>query len=208
MSKTWKEWVDYHAKMFAFDERSMIAAATWVGQFKARKFSPDELCEITDWLAMNDPPRWPDDHLTKIRERMDRIRAVEINRKEESDKSICTLCGNTGRIIVPHPDCCPNFQWDPIAHGYPFRYRACVRCRCWRGKSGNFDPRPVEGVKQEKMITIDDYERFNPYWRDQVKEREEEFRAISNVISSKDVRTPAEIESLKKSLLQPIGRMK
>ncbi len=51
--------------------------------------------------------------------------------------SVCTFCGNTGWVVVPHPQFVDDGFWKPHhknSRGRPVFYTAGVTCTCSRGR--------------------------------------------------------------------------
>ena len=167
------KWTNYHATVFAVRKREDLETLqSWRRVFNAARYTYIELCEATDWLAANDPPRFLQDHLRALHDCIGRGRAVDYRRAdvEPDTNGTCTDCGGTGRVVVPHPRGISNGEWVAIkvARGGQSFYTAAVLCSCklgrWYGQRGNPDM---------PMMTLEEYEKINPNW---VEQREARWR--------------------------------
>lgn len=150
----YEDWARHHALVFSLttaEDAKMLLA--WGDLFAASNFSPDELTQATDWLAMNSPPRFRTEHLKALQDRVRQSRQRTIINPPEDDRGSCTLCFGAGLIPVPNPKSLDTGNWTTQA----------VACGCalghWFAQHGNHR-------------TLSDYERQCPQWRTDVKQHE------------------------------------
>ncbi len=174
MSK-FSEWAERHAKIFGFNESDYEMLLAWDGLFAAANYSPEDLTDATDWLALHAPPAWPRDHLKAIQDRIRSQRAALMQRNDEVDTWDCPDCFGAGRIEVPHLESVRGEEWLPrdVGTGPHYYTQACC-CHCARGLKG-FTAHPRGGDKVS-MISFTQYQIRNPAWRRQMADRELEKR--------------------------------
>jgi len=79
----WDKWIKRHALIFGFHtDRDMQMLLEWNLLFARAGFTPEELQEATEWLALNAHPRFPADHLALLSQRV-RVRRGERDQVQE-----------------------------------------------------------------------------------------------------------------------------
>jgi hypothetical protein len=69
--KGFNAWAERHCTVFGLlDARQMEMVASWQEFFDHCGYTADELNAATTWLACNDPPRFPSDHLPALQRRL------------------------------------------------------------------------------------------------------------------------------------------
>lgn len=208
---TYAEWADYHCTLFGFvDPKQLAAVKAWVNVFRTGNFTPQELRLASDAVLVEGAGFWSD-HPGKMVAFMNRQRAVA-SRDHDGDASriaACPHCGNSGRLMVPHPACLSKGSWRPLDAGAgPTFYTAAVRCRCERGRAGRFTAPRVGSGDVDQLDSLDDYERANfpagdrGRWRRLMAERAQflaEMAAIGPVASLVDT----VLDRLRNSMRQP-----
>lgn len=155
MSPEWQSWVEHHAAVFALStEVDARMLAEWCGLFEKAGWTPAELREATDWVALHCPPRFRADHLIVLQERVRRRRIDRGPPQPEGETlGTCTLCRGAGLVPVPNPIQLARDLWGTQA----------VACGCalgrWFAEHGNHLPLAL-------------YEREVPNWRTLVSEHE------------------------------------
>lgn len=172
MPDWYTRWIDHHRSVFVLNAEWVAAAALWWDVFATAGVNAFELAAATREFQLGTPPRYAGDHLPAIRSAVGRMRdraiADRAARAElaDGDRPVCTLCGNTGICVVPHPLHIREGAWEPTHHrqdGTAVRVTVGVVCHCRKdfGGSGNGDrPRPMR---------MAEYERLNPHWRDMIE---------------------------------------
>ena len=178
------EWVKHHATVFGLHaEADVMTLLSWEPLFVAAGYTSGDLHAATDWLAVNAPPKFRTEHLGAIQSRIRDTRAVayraEMNAGGE-DRGTCTLCGGTGRVVVPHVAGVRDGQWVPIdaARGGASYYTMAVLCRCALGAwvLAHNEEHLRERVPGKRLVTLGEYEQRNPRWRVQREQRRREQR--------------------------------
>lgn len=195
------DWLKHHCTVFGLhDPKQIETVASWQPLFDAAGYTAPQLTEATDWLALNAPPRFLNEHLPALRARLTEQRAIEYRRAEDRfDGSTCVLCGGTGRLTVPHLGGVRNGDWLPLRiAGLPHYYTCAVRCSCARGQFGRFES--TSG--SQSLLSLEAYESRNPGWRRQLARRDQELQAEAELANSTEpefVRWAARIESIRRA---------
>lgn len=125
---------------------------------------------------------------------------------EEMDRGTCTICLGSGLAIVPHVRCVHLGEWVPLKIGdLPATFHTlAVWCSCRLGgwRQGRFQ---VPDRKTYRVLSLEEYERFNPHWRRQMATKADaDLAEIRLQAAEQDRRrvgtTPAK-------LIEDIGRM-
>ncbi len=184
------KWAEWHANLFGFAQSFAPTVSAWVNEFIATGYSPDELVSATravSALPAEKAPKYPGDHYAMLvralqaeRQRIRQKDASAETRRIASgdDRGVCELCSNTKWVIVPHLKYLE--EWSDAARFVTFG----VACRCFLGRTmvSNWD------VKRPKTMTLEEYERQLPSWREYVaQEREIRMKrvATANVMALK-----------------------
>ena len=130
------QWAQYHATLFGLDtERDAEMLLAWVDVFREAGYDAGELREASQWLAAHDAPRYRSDPLAAIQAHVRQRRERQLTRRDQApdDRGACTLCGGSGRVIVPDPRAELNVSAE-IGRGEPPRvFDAAPGCRFrWR----------------------------------------------------------------------------
>jgi hypothetical protein len=158
MSRTWPEWVDRHASVFALTHpRDLTMLGRWVVIFDLAGWTPDELDRATDWLALNaDAFKSRSQHLAAIKDfvKGERQKALRAQERRESFERPCPNCGGSGRVVVPHLRSVqvPGFPW----------YTCAVGCDC---------PLGAWFVMHGGYLSLTDYQTLVPDWPELMKRR-------------------------------------
>lgn len=99
----WKEWAVHHSRVFSLlSSDELLMVYEWTQLFHGVGFSPEEMAQATDWLALNAPPKYRTEHLAALQSRVRTARA-EKQRREQPAQPVqgCELCDESGRVIVP-----------------------------------------------------------------------------------------------------------
>jgi hypothetical protein len=160
-------WATYHATMFGFLPEDAGMLSLWVEQFAAEGIAPAELFAASRRLFSAGAPAWRRDHAPAILAAVREMRRPAAPAKPPEDpRGTCTLCRNSGYVVVPHPNTLygKTPRWCTLA----------VTCRCaigaWRRDQAqaysNAQKRPI------RFYTLDEFEREFPDWRDDVAAHE------------------------------------
>lgn len=167
----WDAWVKRHAVMFALTSPNYGEMfAEWRIAFEYAGYSARELDDATTWLAANDAPRWPVDHLNAIRRRVGDVRRQEARSNAELSATAteCQVCRGCGWVRVPHPK-------DMLDGVWMTNYLAAVVCdKCERGRrvQASF---PTDGRRQ---MSLTEYEQKVPHWFDVLRVKRKEAEAM------------------------------
>lgn len=155
---TYDDWMLRHQTIFGFSfDNDVAMLLSWVEIFRLAGFAPVELDEATTWLALGNMPSKREQHLRAIQDRVREQRSRALTRRSaEDERGTCTLCGGTGRVIVPLP--------------HPLRWMTqAVLCRCSLGRWFG----DQQGSAKTLQRTLGDYEREFPDWRQTMKDHDE-----------------------------------
>lgn len=199
----YSDWVRKHLVRFGLVSADNVAMfGSWWPSFAARNLTAAELSRATDAIHnRNQHPTKASDHYLEIKIVISSARDAEMKRSEQSDepdRGVCSDCGETGYIAVPHPKFCNAMEWRPVRHnwaGDPVYATAAVICRCWKGrKFATAQEADVLNGGRKQTLTIGEYEeQVNGDWRRQVLERSEADKAVSNAQNAMPKATEKEI---------------
>lgn len=156
MQAEWQAWIDRHAAIFALTtEQDARMLMEWCGLFAAAGWTPAELTEATDWIALHSPPRFRSEHLAALQERVRGRRQGRPPADEAPDEmGRCTLCHGAGLVSVPSPKALALDRWGTMA----------VACHCalglWFSSHGGH-------------LALNVYEVSFPDWRERVRQHTE-----------------------------------
>lgn len=180
--ESWARWVLNHAAVFGMQSQHEFATLdSWRPVFESLGYDPLELEDATDWIAKHpevlsrafDNRNRSEKHLAAIKFRVGELRAIEYRRAESPrvDMGTCVQCGGTGWVSVPHPQGVISETWMPSRVGglRGMYHTACVTCGCYVG-------RKLTGGTEPPM-SLEEYERKNPRWRTQLKDRRDAVNA-------------------------------
>jgi|694.fasta_scaffold06344_12 hypothetical protein len=157
--------------------------AWWPG-FVALRADPAEMRQaIYDVLALTDRPIRTADHFAAIRSailnrRADRAKAAVKDYSAE-DRGLCTECGDTGWIIVPHHKHSSAEGWRPAysSTAKEIFVTCAVLCACSIGR--RFADAQKERDESQRAMGIEAYQNFvNSNWRQQMIDRRSDREAL------------------------------
>lgn len=124
-------------------------------------------------------------HLEAIRIAIAESRTIDYQRDKESqreDRGTCAICGNSGRVIVPHLASVVGDAWMLLRsarQAIGTQYTMAVCCMCpigrWLYDRCEIQRGPHKG---SRLMRLYDYERRNPMWRGQLEQRQMEVDAF------------------------------
>lgn len=150
--------------MFSDAEADMVAH--WAALLANEGFAADELAAASEWLVVHDPPKWRDKHCDRLKERVlsQRVLSRSVGPRPD-DPGTCCLCGGSGMVSVPGCAGLVTRSGATLDGAEPWSLFA-VLCRCALGRW----LRPRQG-DENRRLTLDDYEKLNPDWRQQLERR-------------------------------------
>ena len=199
---TYADWARHHCRLYCLTPEQVVTVAAWLPELERQGWTPDELDAASCWLLVNAPPKWfPQDHLTGLRDRIAAARReahyAALARlggdRPDGERGECVRCGNSGRLIVPHPARVRAGSWVPerTQQGHAW-YTAAVRCSCWDGQRFSATVGVWDGDRRRLvphlMLDLQDYEAINPGWRQQMTRLEEMTRQAGDEPPAERVR--------------------
>lgn len=161
--QTHEAWGEWHSTLFGFGPAQIPMVLIWVEEFKTCGYSIAELVAATRSFRA-DAPQFANAHYGALHTFVQRKRADErarfasemTKRAANSGGSNCCACGDSGWVVVPHAKYVAD--WVDAARFVT----AAVACRCYVGRMviENWNP------KTTPPVTMDDYERQVPNWRE------------------------------------------
>src|SRR5260370_12176398 len=135
MQDDFKRWARNHALIFGFTPEQELTVLSWRDIFVAKAYTMDELRAATNALASR-PPVYAGMHLAAIHDAIQSMRAVDYHKEAQLTlRSECSLCGNSGRVTVPHIKGIKDGEWMPIqttrAGGGYYTMAALRSCPAW-----------------------------------------------------------------------------
>lgn len=157
MQKSWDDWAEHHAVLFGLrsdDDTAMLVE--WSNLFRVAGWLPEQAWSATDWLALNNPPRYRSDHLALLVQRMKQQRQQHSAAPPDEDERFghCMECRGCGRVSVPNPKAVAQGGWSTMA----------VACSCALGRWYQ-DSSGIMGLTA--------YQFAYPNWRQQLAQHEE-----------------------------------
>jgi hypothetical protein len=170
-------WSKRHAAMFGFSHANDGAVfAAWFEVFAASGYSAADLHGATDELAKRtDRIGWREDHLFAINAFVigRRVAKRKADEPPPDEFGECTLCGNSGLVVVPHPKYVEGREWK--GHWLGYRPTAAVTCSCWSGRRwlDGYDRRPA-GYRDriKRPLALEAYQKRVPGWKTMMDTRE------------------------------------
>ena len=183
-------WVRSHLVRFGMVNPDNVAMfGSWWTPFAARNVTGQELAMATETIHnRNTHPSKASDHYLEIKLVIATARDSAVKRIETNyapDRGVCSDCGETGYIAVPHPRFCNAVEWSPSHHNFagdPVYATAAVICRCWKGRkfAAAQENEILNGAKKQTM-TIGEYEdQVNGDWRRQMRSKLDADKAVTN----------------------------
>jgi hypothetical protein len=178
-----QKWSQRHLALFGLteDTQAAVSIAALEHVFDLAGFAIEELDRATDHLAVHAPKLELPEHRVALRDAVLRGRAEAHARAESQadyDRGRCILCGGTGVVVVPHPQSVTGSVWDGLETA-GFRYTAGVACSCFAGRR-RYDQSGQEtgnGHRLPKLMSLGDYEKANPHWKEQMELKTAELQA-------------------------------
>lgn len=168
---SWIDWVKHHLEFFGWvDEPAQKMLLKWSQVFNEMNFEPAECIAATNAIVK-----------TKIFKREDHIQLLiqHIRSTRETQRNItpaktvyeipCKICNQFGTVSVPLLKFVVNYSWT--------KKQTCfVSCGCANGL-----PYRLSSTGK-RMMTLTEYEQQNPYWKNQIRMRNEDDQKINNLI--------------------------
>lgn len=196
-------WTKKHASRFAWTAASDIEClAEWATIQTKYGVTLDELHEVSEKMVMNTKDVFgKENHLKTLNTILHSLRERKSYAViQDEDRGTCTTCGaGSGLVSVPEPREVVNGEWT----GVKFTF---VACSCPEG----FRYRNSKDSKDRTLLNIEQYTRFNPLWKSQVKNYWKKISEENNVFQfarTLDGKTGTNLSTLDKIQLKIIGRM-
>ena len=184
-------WAKRHCSIFSLLGPEEIATVgAWFDVFVAAGYTEANLHEATTKLALQPEIFASEDvryrskmfsHLLAIRTCIQNRKAVAYRKAvENKDWGTCTLCGNTGLVVVPALRSIVDGQWRPIrfAQGGTSSYTEAVACRCALGNHRRGHMKAKFQGEERNLMTLEQYEARNPRWQVQMIQRQKELSEL------------------------------
>lgn len=171
MTPEWLAWCERHGTLFSLvSEADAALLREWASILTGEGFSPAELDEATTHIAVNGPPAWRRDHLSRLVSRVrERRRAQALAGREQQERGPapdCLLCGLSGWVVVPSLRALAANRWATAA----------VCCKCPLGLW--LQKHTAAGV-----LRIDEYEQALPDWRNVMARQEQKQKRELEVLA-------------------------
>jgi hypothetical protein len=175
----WEQWVKFHLEMFGLTTsqgaREMLSL--WRRIF-AGEFTLAQMRKASEHVAATNPPKFLGDHLRALKDAIKDLRRISADqraRKQEQearDRGVCTACGNSGLVFVPH---LRSFDEDGNwKHPDTWvRYQMVVSCGCFAGRKYR--------LQEGRFLTVEEYEKVVPNWAAVMREARRRDQADSAV---------------------------
>ncbi len=170
---TYEGWVEYHATVFCIrGDADTGMLLEWANIFRRAGYDVAELVAASGTLALN-PPDYRDKHLARLQQLMREARSGAAKRRDaaaEDRFGTCTDCGNSGRVVVPHPRIWDGLAWATLA----------VTCHCRLGHVFEDQYRAYFNARRDGLgfLTYLEYTKRFPSWKDEWDRRKEELVAF------------------------------
>jgi hypothetical protein len=190
------DWAARHATAFMLPLDWQRAAFLYWPIFEQRHANREELDSGTREMQSVAPRKkdggdfYPGDHLPWLVRYIGGVRnkAVAKARMEyESTHGVCTECGDSGAILIPHPKHCRAGVWE-MSHyhrrGHKVWVTSTAACRCWIGR------RAVDSARARQTAVPLSIEQFEahvcPDWKRQMAAVQEEQEAETSTARRAD----------------------
>lgn len=187
----YESWVLDHCRTFAITLPEWTAAfLSWRSALVGLGATEVELREATRRCLGDSPkPQFPADHLDAVQRHVGaqksatRRRAAE--RQLDDGPGVCSYCGSTGWLAVPHPRFVIDGEWKPAryheATGLPIHVTSAVTCTCPRGRQVHEATVTAQTDRGRAMpVSLEAYAAdVNPAWREHLKEAEDAKAAMA-----------------------------
>jgi hypothetical protein len=161
---TWNEWTDWFMVLYGVPDGKRPTVVSWIKEaFVPNGRTPDELHAAALDVFRGGAPSWLGDVGSALVNALRHLDADRILARDEQDRTggldlsvpVCPCCGGTGLASVPRRPTPAN----ALAKGY---MQLCyVSCKCAAGRRVALVCR---NHKDERMLTLDEYERDWPDW--------------------------------------------
>jgi hypothetical protein len=220
MSDWFVNWSRNYLETFGLSGDAEIAAVmSWRKVFEASDYTVAELTSATIHIA-SQPARIARQagdarYLGKMTAHLEAIRAVisaartidyraDVDDRRD-DLGTCTLCGGTGRVIVPDIRCISDGLFVRLrvarkSEGTLYTCAVCCSCDLGNWYYGRTQVRRGRH-KGKRMQKLSDYETKNPFWKSQLEQREMEKLSVASHREASLENQREQIESLKRSCL-------
>ncbi len=197
----WLQWANHHRAFFGWkaDEDGKMLA-TWVGFFRGEGYTPEEMLSATKKIAgLSKPPFQREHHLNHLVAFLKEARAENYKvTARQNDELInhpapCKVCRNFGLITVPHLSGVRGGEWTN-------NYTAGVYCSCYAGNKFS----GATNSKGEQRTSLNSYERMNPAWQRQMKDREEREKKLNFL--REDIRPPNNLDKILSKIQARVNR--
>lgn len=160
MQTTWDDWAQHHGLMFGLTtEQDLTMILKWANVFGAGGITVHEAWEASDWLALNEPLTFRNQHLAALQQRLAHTRRLKAWRPpDEVPEETCGECDSTGLVSVPNP------KADVLGMGWTTMAVACP-CRAGRRLQD-----------RGSFLSLREYERGFPDWRERMRQHAEYLR--------------------------------
>ena len=160
-------WAQQHAAIFG--HRSADWTETyriWHRLWSLEGYTPSDLVSaVTAVSRRKKPPNFVSEHFSALSEELRELRVQSLAKKVEAlndTRGVCTCCGNTGHIVVPHHNSWKDNKWTrnlPPHEGYTMAV-ICHMCRIG-------EHRNLRGTR------LSEYELQHPTWRSEMRQWDE-----------------------------------
>jgi hypothetical protein len=164
----WTDWISYHSTIFALNTESDLNMLTeWARLFQMAGWTPTELKQASEWLALHEPPAYRSQHLVALQKRLPYARqqkGAPPAAMDGEDCGRCVVCLGTGFVTVPNHKYA-NEPRGSIHHGK--FYTCVVTCHCSRGRW-----REQHCSRDGGILSLAEYEARWPWWREEMAQHE------------------------------------
>ncbi len=173
---TWPDWISKHAAIFGMSqEGQLLTLKEWARLFDRQGYTPREMIEASEWVAMNSEVRFREELLPKLRNRARDARLIASRPRladpppEDFNVPRCPGCKGEGLVKVPHYE-------KMMHHLYAGRYwyDQDVACTCSLGQWY----RKSRAGTIFHLMSIDEYESRYPSWREDAEQHRQEEEAF------------------------------
>lgn len=191
---SWADWIEHHATFYNWEtEGQLKMLLAWSKYFDDEGFGPEELMaaskDLTDVKIFK-----KEDTIYEL-EKAVKQRRENYRNKNEPEAVECKICLGFGLISVPFLKHIKEGVWGS-------RYTCGVSCNCING----LKYRPAVTTEFTKRImTINEYEKANPFWERQMANFRESERKLAELMKEQN---PKKNEELDKILNKIIARQK
>jgi len=177
----WNDWITKHARIFGMQsENEMAMLAEWANLFTTSGYTPEEMAEASQWVALNCEVRFRADLLPRLLSRAKdaALRATAPRRIDPGPQptaASCSTCGGRGKVQVP--------DYQKMAHpiyAHRYWYDLAVACRC---PLGEWHCKATSGTVFA-LRSLADYEAEHPHWREDAAQNRREEEAYQRALDA------------------------